>query len=85
MNAQDDLARLTWRSRRGLLELDFWLGDFVRRESCLLSPAYRKQYEKLLECSDPELLDMLQGRVEPPPEMAKLILRIQQTDTIHHD
>ena len=86
MSERDDLARLVWRSRRGLLELDVWLGQFVQREISRLSMVERMQYEKLLNCSDPDLMDMLQGRLEPPQEMAPLILRIQQqTDTIHHD
>ena len=85
MSEHDDLARLVWRSRRGLLELDVWLGQFVQLEISRLSMVERTQYEKLLNCSDPDLMDMLQGRLEPPQEMAPLILRIQQTDTIHHD
>jgi antitoxin CptB len=85
MNDEDELSRLVWRSRRGLLELDVWLGEFVRRESCMMTPVERKHYEILLECSDPEIMDMLQGRETPPPELAALILRIQHTDTIRHD
>lgn len=85
MNEHDILARLAWRSRRGLLELDVWLGRFVQHWISRLSPVERKQYEKLLNCSDPDLMDILEGRLEPPQEMASLILRIQQTDTIHHD
>ena len=85
MSERNHLAQLMWRSRRGLLELDLWLGQFVQREFPGLLTAERMQYERLLNCSDPELMDMLEGRVEPPQELASLILRIRQTDTIHHE
>ncbi|HYP67292.1 MAG TPA: succinate dehydrogenase assembly factor 2 [Thiobacillaceae bacterium] len=74
-----DLARLAWRSRRGLLELDLWLGGFAQRQLSALTPAERRQYEALLELPDPELLELLQGRRESPLGLAALIRRIQQT------
>jgi antitoxin CptB len=85
MSEHDAMARIAWRSRRGLLELDVWLGHFVRHALPGLSPAECGLYEQLLDYPDPELMDILEGRVRPPTEMATLILRIQQTDTIHHD
>jgi succinate dehydrogenase flavin-adding protein (antitoxin of CptAB toxin-antitoxin module) len=60
------------------MELDLWLERFTRRELATLSTSERMQYERLLEYSDLELLDMLQGRIEPPLELGTLILRIQQ-------
>ncbi len=79
MSEDEDLARLAWRSRRGLLELDLWLGRFVQRQLFALTPAEREQYEALLELPDPDLLELLDGRAEPPPGLTALIRRIQQT------
>jgi len=74
-----DLARLRWRSRRGMLELDVLLARFVQREFASLNLDERRQYEALLELPDPELLELLYGRTEPAPELAALIKRIRQT------
>ncbi len=79
MSQDVDLARLRWRSRRGMLELDVLLDRFLQREFAALSSNERGQYEALLELPDLELLDMLYGRIEPPPDLAVLIERIQQT------
>jgi antitoxin CptB len=76
VNAQDDLARIRWRSRRGLLELDLWLGNFAQHELARLTPAERTEYEKLLEYSDLEIMAMLQGRINPPQELAEVIVRL---------
>jgi antitoxin CptB len=75
----EDLTRMVWRSRRGLLELDLWLGRFVQRQLVALTPAERRQYEALLELPDPDLLDLLYGRAEPLPGLTALIRRIQHT------
>lgn len=85
MSKPQELARLAWRSRRGLLELDLLLTRFVRDELATLKASEQRRYEELLECSDSELMAILQGRAEPPAGMAELILRIQRTDTIYHD
>jgi succinate dehydrogenase flavin-adding protein (antitoxin of CptAB toxin-antitoxin module) len=79
VNEDEELARLRWRSRRGLLELDLRLGRFVQRELSALTPAARRQYEALLELPDPDLLELLDGRREPMPGLAAVIRRIQQT------
>ena len=74
-----EFARLVWRSRRGLLELDLWLGRFVQRGLPGLTPAERGAYEALLALPDPDLLAMLDGRAAPLPRLGALIRRIQQT------
>ncbi|MGO9446381.1 MAG: succinate dehydrogenase assembly factor 2 [Thiobacillaceae bacterium] len=67
---------MVWHSRRGLLELDLWLGNFARHELAQLTRTERGQYEKLLECPDVEIMAMLQGRTKPPAELAKVVLRL---------
>jgi antitoxin CptB len=78
VSEDEDLGKLAWRSRRGLLELDLWLGRFVQRQLFALTTAEREQYEALLELPDPDLLELLDGRREPLPGLAALIRRIQQ-------
>jgi antitoxin CptB len=53
---------MAWRCRRGLLELDIWLGGFVQVHRATLQPAERAALERLLNLSDMEIVDRLQGR-----------------------
>jgi antitoxin CptB len=53
---------LTWRCRRGLLELDIWLGGFWAAHRATLQPGETAALERLLSLSDMEILDRLQGR-----------------------
>ncbi|MBW8306937.1 MAG: succinate dehydrogenase assembly factor 2 [Thiobacillus sp.] len=53
---------LTWRCRRGLLELDIWLGGFWAAHRATLRPCETAALERLLGLSDMDILDRLQGR-----------------------
>jgi antitoxin CptB len=53
---------LAWRCRRGLLELDLWLGGFLAAHRATLQPCETAALARLLELSDMEILDRLQGR-----------------------
>ena len=57
-----NLARIRWRSRRGLLELDIVLGRFI--DSCYENSNESEQgvFEALLDMSDNQLWDMITGR-----------------------
>ena len=52
-------ARLQWRCRRGMLELDLLLQGFLERGYDQLKPAQQQQFEALLALPDPQLLDYL--------------------------
>jgi len=54
--------RLAWRCRRGLLELDIWLGGFLQAHRATLQPCETAALERLLGLSDMEIIDRLQGR-----------------------
>ena len=53
---------MTWRCRRGLLELDIWLGGFWAAHRATLQPHETAALERLLSLSDMEIVDRLQGR-----------------------
>ncbi|MCP5181044.1 MAG: succinate dehydrogenase assembly factor 2 [Pseudomonadales bacterium] len=75
--AHDRRQRVYWRSRRGMLELEFRLLPFV--EACFdtLSPADQAVYADMLECEDWQLFDWLQGREEPDdPAVRAVVERI---------
>jgi antitoxin CptB len=54
--------RVAWRCRRGLLELDLWLGGFWAAQRATLGPDETAAFERLLSLSDMEIADRLQGR-----------------------
>ncbi|MBI3430939.1 MAG: succinate dehydrogenase assembly factor 2 [Hydrogenophilales bacterium] len=53
---------LSWRCRRGLLELDLWLGGFWTAHRATLRPHETAALGRLLTLSDMEIVDRLHGR-----------------------
>jgi antitoxin CptB len=78
MNEACELARVRWRCRRGLLELDLLLGRFVERYYHGLSDAERSLFNQLLQTPDPTLLAYLQGQEDPSPELQPIVAKIRQ-------
>jgi antitoxin CptB len=71
--------RLRWRCRRGLLELDVVLHDFLARRFAALPAAERAAFERLLAVPDPELLAYLNFQAEPAdPELKNIVAKIRQ-------
>lgn len=75
-----DLDRLNynkiyWKTRRGVLELDVILNTFWRDNNKKLSLEQQLNFAKLLDYSDPELLDFLVYRNSLPtiPAMQQVI------------
>jgi len=69
---------LAWRCRRGLLELDIWLGGFWVAHRATLLPDETAALERLLTLSDMEIADRLHGRTPTgDPGLAALVQRLQ--------
>jgi antitoxin CptB len=58
-------ARLQWQCRRGMLELDTMLQDFMDKRYDHLTPAELQAFEMLLKAPDQLLLDYLMGHAIP--------------------
>jgi antitoxin CptB len=58
-------ARLRWRCRRGMKELDILLGGWLERRWPEADPDLRRAFQWLLEQSDPDLADWLIGGLRP--------------------
>lgn len=73
---QPDLEqrRLQWRCRRGLLELDLILQEFLRRGFGQLSISERGDFIELLELPDNVLLDFLHAKADPEQEKFRKII-----------
>jgi antitoxin CptB len=67
-----------WRCRRGLLELDLWLGGFWEAHRATLRSDEKAALERLLTLSDMEIVDRLQGRSPAgDADLEALVQRLQ--------
>lgn len=76
MYSEEDVRRLTWQCRRGMLELDVLLLPFMQEAFANLAPADQQRFVKLLECEDQDLFGWFMQRDEPRDEDLKRIIRI---------
>ena len=71
-------AKIKWACRRGMLELDVLLNNFVECGYDSLSEDEKRDFIQLLGLQDPELFSLLMQQVEPADErQAQLITRIR--------
>ena len=69
--------RLRWRCRRGMLELDAWLGGFLEANFHGLDAQERVVLSRLLDREDPDLFAWLSGSAVPPAEFQPLVEKIK--------
>jgi antitoxin CptB len=60
----DELNRLRWQCRRGLLELDVLLERFLEKYGDQLQGERLSLFETLLTFTDDEILDLVRARTE---------------------
>lgn len=58
-------SRLAWRCRRGMLELDYLLQNYLDTRNEGFSPEDLAAFQKLLDTPDPLLLEYLLGKTIP--------------------
>jgi antitoxin CptB len=63
---EEDLRRLRWRCRRGMLENDLVLNRFLDQRAAGLDRETLESLNELLELGDNELWDLICGRAECP-------------------
>jgi len=77
-----DKSRLRWQCRRGMLELDALLGDFVDNGYQNLSKDEQTVFQTILDYPDQLLFDYFFGHGKPvDKDVANVIERIQQAVT----
>ena len=80
MDARLNPARLRWRCRRGMRELDAVLQGFLDREFESLSKPQMSAFADVLDLTDPELYAYLAQRSIPEdPELAGIFDRIRES------
>jgi antitoxin CptB len=62
----EDLRRLRWRCRRGLLENDLLIGRFLDSHGERLEAPHREALQAMLELPEADLLDLFLCRGELP-------------------
>lgn len=78
LTPSEQQRRLTWQCRRGLLELDVLLDNFLTQRYPHLSTDMQQQFAALLACSDQDLIDwLLTGKPVSQPSLEAIVARIK--------
>ena len=79
MNDDQELNRLRWQCRRGMLELDLILMQFLEAVYPALEPALQRDFSRLLEYPDPVLQGwLLQHGMDVEVSMQPIVSRVRQ-------
>ena len=82
--ARADAARLRWRCRRGMRELDVLLERYLERGWPQAGAAERAAFAALLELPDPELAALCLGQARSgDPLVAAVLAEITYSDRAH--
>ncbi len=65
MNETNSAARLRWQCRRGMLELDLFLREFLEKGYDRLTDDEKLTFDRMLAIGDQRLLEHLMGREQP--------------------
>lgn len=78
--------RLRWACRRGMLELDVLLGNFLEEAYITLSDRDQEIFVALLERNDQELFMWLTGKeTAPDPVLIEMVEKVRtHAKTRHH-
>lgn len=76
--AAEEIRRLRWQCRRGLLELDLLFQRFLATRYGELTPDERLAFRTLLSQPDPVLMSWFQGQENPPDILRKIIRIVSQ-------
>jgi len=69
-----DIARLRWKCRRGMKELDLLLTGYLDGHYATADAAEQGAFQALLDMQDPELFDYVTGRERPATEEQRRVV-----------
>lgn len=73
-------AQLRWRCRRGMLELDILLNQFLDKQYLLLNDAQKNVLDQVLDYPDQLLFDLFLGHMDSSDnEVSNLVKTIRQS------
>ena len=77
MISNEEINRMHWAARRGMLELDLVLAPFVTARYAALDDLDRQRFQQLLLCEDQDLFVWLMQREQPDDEeLAAIVSKI---------
>jgi antitoxin CptB len=77
MISDNELNRMRWAARRGMLELDLVLEPFVQARYAALDEGDRYRFQRLMRCEDQDLFAWFLRRELPDdPELADIVSTI---------
>jgi antitoxin CptB len=87
MIAQEEINRMLWAARRGMLELDLVLEPYVIARYAQLSATDRSRFQQLMQCEDQDLFAWFMQRGQPEDKELAIIVRqiLQFTRTAPED
>lgn len=74
-----DKAKLRWRCRRGMREMDILLGDFLETHYAGLPPDLQDTFVALLEEIDQDILDWVMQRRDVPEHYTELVRLLRRS------
>ena len=74
MIPKDEINRMRWASRRGMLELDLVLEPFVVSRYASLDERDRLRFQQLMSCEDQDLFAWFMQRERPEDEELRAIV-----------
>ncbi len=87
MISNEEINRMRWATRRGMLELDLVLGPFVTGCYPGLDARDRERFQQLMICEDQDLFSWFLGRGQPQDEelvsIVSKILEFTRASTDH--
>jgi antitoxin CptB len=78
-----DPRQLQWACRRGMLELDLILHDFLTEAYLALNSEDQKSFVRLLSCTDAELADWLLSGKTPQKDVEVIVACIRHHANRH--
>ncbi|MBP2280129.1 antitoxin CptB [Psychrobacter sp. PL15] len=64
----NEQRRVTYQARRGLKELDFYIGPYVKELYLTADPTEQETFAQMLTHEDPDLLDYFTNQSQPEDE-----------------
>jgi antitoxin CptB len=81
----NDERRLQWHCRRGLKELDVFLGPFMEHHYRSLSAEEKAVFTRLVACEDMDLFNWFMQQDKPDdPAMERMIEQIRRLRPLDH-
>jgi len=75
MMTDEEINRMRWAARRGMLELDLVLEPFVMARYAGLGADDRRRFQQLMGCEDQDLFAWFLGRQQPQDQELAAIVR----------